>query len=140
MVRTASALALLLLATACHRPAAVATPQADSMDAVFSRLSAKCGQSVPELQQLVQQGAERVREQRQIPMQADLFAVVLDHSTPPAPNALAARRRWIRLSTPSCRDTRRPWAAEGTELSVALCRPNHALQATKGRPSFQVLA
>jgi hypothetical protein len=55
------------------------------MDAVFARLSAKCGQSVPELQQLVQQGAERVREQRQIPIEADVFAVVLDHSTPPAP-------------------------------------------------------
>jgi hypothetical protein len=84
MIRSALVLALLF-AAGCHRAAAAPPVQSGSVGAVYASLDAKCGETVPELERLIEHGAERLRQQRGVPVEANVFAVVLDNALPAEP-------------------------------------------------------
>jgi hypothetical protein len=83
MTRLFPLLILLVVAAACQRPAAAPPVAADTMEALLARLDAKCGETPAEMDSLIRHGGERLRTERDIPIQDDLFAVVLDNSLPP---------------------------------------------------------
>jgi hypothetical protein len=82
MTRLHPLLILLVVAAACQPHAAAPPAPADTMEALFARLDAKRGETPAQKDSLIRNGAERLRTERDIPIQDDLFAVVLDNSLP----------------------------------------------------------
>ena len=83
MIRLLPLAALLLLLVGCQPPAAAPAEKPDTMEALMARLDSRCGEDPAALDSLIRHGAERLRTERDIAIQDDLFAVVLDNSLPP---------------------------------------------------------
>jgi hypothetical protein len=83
MIRLSPALILMFVAAGCQPPAAAPPAAADTMEALLARLDAKCGETPVEIDALIEEGAARLQRDRGIPIERDLFAVVLDNSLPP---------------------------------------------------------